>query len=217
MNARVKEPEPGHRFLSHSAPLPGPAEARGARSESTAPGWVNAPPKSCASPFSGPAAPPRAAAPGRGPSGHFGSPRAPAALARAPQTSAAGRQPRSSRAPSPSGRVSGGGGRAGPARGPLGFVVQTLWPPAAPPGRDWRQPQALSRKGKLMPGERTQLAQITRPSGGSFPCPTSVGHTLVKLFKGCSEGPLRALLASIPSGIHSANVSHRRSAYQAMW
>lgn len=74
MNARVKEPEPGHRFLSHSAPLPGPAEARGARSESTAPGWVNAPPKSCASPFSGPAAPPRAAAPGRGPSGHFGRP-----------------------------------------------------------------------------------------------------------------------------------------------
>lgn len=52
-----------------------------------------------------------------------------------------------------------GRGRAGPARGPLGFVVQTLWPPAAPPGRDWRQPLALSRKGKLMPSERTQLAQ----------------------------------------------------------
>lgn len=192
MNARVKEPEPGHRFLSHSAPLPGPAEARGARSESTAPGWVNAPPKSCASPFSGPAAPPRAAAPGRGPSGHFGSPRAPAALARAPQTSAAGRQPRSSRAPSPSGRVAGGGGRAGPARGPLGFVVQTLWPPAAPPGRDWRQPQALSRKGKLMPGERTQLAQDNAAERWLFSLPNKCRSHFSQTFQRVLWGSLES-------------------------
>lgn len=110
-------------------------------------------------PLFGPCSPAPGCCPGSGSFGILREPRAPAALARAPLTSAAGRQPRSSRAPSPSGRVAGGGGRAGPARGPLGFVVQTLWPPAAPPGQDWRQPQALSRKGKLMPGERTQLAQ----------------------------------------------------------
>lgn len=151
---------------------------------------------------------PRVPALGRRPRRPGSRPSAPAAPARAPQPPAAGaavrRGPTSARCLAGRGAGPGWAGRPGaagtcrPGASAARVLGRVPWLGTASE-RPW-----LSRKGKLARRKDPVYPRSRGRAVVTFPDPASVGHTLIKVFRGCSEGPLSGGQLSRPPLFHRA-------------